>query len=162
MTTSFTKLPILSKITDTVLKKVYATTDDDWFPHLELSIFSLVLDDFSEDPEIVALIRHFGCESRLSVFRFPANSCYSWHRDSTRKCSINMLLQGFDSMCVFGDFAIKNKFTNIERLTHEHNAYYAMDVSKWHTVYNFDDTRYVLSIGVPNNTYEDVIRYFDK
>ena len=71
-----------------------------------------------------------------------------------------MLLEGFDSFCAFGTPSKGNKVTDLNRLDHEPNTYYLMDVKKFHTVFNFSTERYIISIGI-EKPYDEVIAYLN-
>ena len=120
----------------------------------------MTIDDFKDDPEIINIINDIGDCNRLAIYRFFEKECYGWHVDTIRESSINMLLTGFDSMCIFDNPVKNRRFNNITRLQHDPNRYYLMNVSKMHTVYNFgNETRHVLSIGLPGVKYEDACKY---
>ena len=156
----FVELSVRSNIVDTILERA-KNTEKDWNKLLEQSILNLHISDFQDDTEIYSAIKDLGAEKRLSVFRFNPNVCYNWHIDKIRHVSINMLLDGFDSFCAFGDLSLQNKFINLHRLVHKPDIYYLMNVKKMHCVFNFSQQmRYILSIGIPDIKYEDVVLYF--
>jgi hypothetical protein len=156
----YSQLNINSNIIDNLKKKIETTPEDQWKNSLEQDLILLTIDDFSPDPAIRKLITDIGNSNRLAIYRFFGKECYNWHIDSVRDSSINMLITGFDSMCIFGNPAPMRRFTEITRLQHEPAQYYIMNVKKMHTVYNFgNETRHVLSIGLPGVKYEDACRY---
>jgi hypothetical protein len=156
----YRQLNINSKIIDNLKKKIETTPEDQWKNTLEQELILLTIDDFSMDPAIKKLITDIGNINRLAIYRFLGKECYNWHIDAIRESSINMLITGFDSMCIFGKPAKNRRFTEIVRLQHEPAQYYIMNVKKMHTVYNFgDETRHVLSIGLPSITYEGACKY---
>ena len=156
----YKQLNVSSNIIDNLKKKIETTTEDQWRNTLEQELILLTIDDFSPDPAIRQLITDIGNDNRLAIYRFFGKECYNWHIDAIRESSINMLITGFDSMCIFGNPAKNRRFTDIVRLQHKPAQYYIMDVKKMHTVYNFgDETRHVLSIGLPGITYEDACKY---
>jgi hypothetical protein len=156
----YKQLNVSSNITDNLKKKIETTREEQWKITLEQEMIKLTIDDFSPDPAIKQLITDIGNDNRLAIYRFFGKECYNWHIDAIRDSSINMLLTGFDSMCIFGNPAKNRRFTNIVRLQHKPAQYYIMDVKKMHTVYNFgDETRYILSVGLPGITYEGACKY---
>jgi hypothetical protein len=156
----YKQLNVSSNIIDNLKKKIETTTDDQWKNTLEQELISLSIDDFSPDPAIKKLITDIGNINRLSIYRFFEKECYNWHIDVIRESSINMLITGFDSMCIFGNPIKNRRFNDISKLQHEPAQYYIMNVKKMHTVYNFgNETRHVLSIGLPNVKYEDACKY---
>jgi hypothetical protein len=157
----FVQLKLHSNVSTAIRDKIKLASNNQWADLLEQSILRLTIDDFKQDPEIYEAISELKSESRLSVFRFNPNLCYNWHSDKIRHGAINMLLDGFDSFCAFGDIAPGNKYANIHRLAHEPNRYYLINVKKNHCVFNFSNTmRYIVSIGIPDITYEDSLKYF--
>jgi hypothetical protein len=155
----FTELNIESKISQNILDKIDHINESEWIQYLEQSIYLLKITDFEPDPDIVDLINKFGSEKKLSLFRLPPKICYSWHRDAKRQASINMLIKGFNSICVFGTEAPEKKFINLDKIEHKKNRYYLMNVKESHTVFNFDQERYVVSISIPDTPYEIVRDY---
>lgn len=155
----FTKLNIDSKVTEHILNKIKNANDSEWTDLLDQSIHSLTVEDFALDDKIYQLIFDFGCQDRLSVFRFNPDVCFQWHIDKIRYSAINMLLEGFDSFCAFGTPQPGNKFDKVYKLAHEPKTYYLMNVKKFHTVFNFNEMRYIISIGFPDTKYSDVLSY---
>jgi len=153
----FTELNIESKISKRILDKIDHINESDWIHYLEQTIYLLKLEDFSDDPKIVDLINNFGSEKKLCLFKLPPKSCYSWHKDAKRHASINMLIKGFDSLCIFGTESIEKKFINLDKIEHKKDTYYLMNVKESHTVFNFDQERYVVSISIPDTPY-DIVR----
>jgi hypothetical protein len=155
----FTKLNIESKISQRILDKLDHIKESEWIQHLEQSIYLLNIRDFEADPVIIDLINRFGSEKKLCLFRLPPKICYSWHRDAKRQASINMLIKGFDSICAFGTESLEKKFINLDKIEHERDTYYLMNVKESHTVFNFDQERYVVSISIPDTPYAEVRDY---
>lgn len=156
----YNQLNINSKIIDNLKKKIEITPEYQWKNISGQELILLTIDDFSPDPAIRQLITDIGNINRLAIYRFFGKECYNWHIDVIRESSINMLITGFDSMCIFGNPAKSGKFNNVVRLRHEPAQYYIMNVKKMHTVFNFgDETRYVLSIGLPGVKYESACKY---
>ena len=119
------------------------------------------IEQYKEDKKIFQAIQHLGCENKLSVFRFRPNVSYNWHYDKIRNASINMLIDGFDSFCAFGEIDLGRKYSNIKRLQHEPNCYYLLNVKKMHCVFNFSQKmRYIISIGIPQIRYVEALEYF--
>lgn len=161
--TYYRQLNINSKITANIKKKIEESSEDQWGTTLEQNLLLLTIDDFELDNEIVQLITDIGDTNRLAVYRFFGEECYNWHVDMIRPTALNMLIAGFDSMCIFGVPAVNRRFTHVSRLQHEPNQYYLMDVKQMHTVYNFsNETRYILSLGLPNIKYKDACIYLQE
>ena len=155
----FLKLNIRSSSIDRIKNKIYNAAESDWIIHSELNILLLDIEDLEADTKIVQLIKDIGSHKRIGVYRTLPNTCYGWHIDPERMSSINMLIDGFDSMCVFGKTAPLRQFSNLSKLQHEPEAYYLMNIKKSHTVYNFDNQRYILSLGIPDKSFAEVKEY---
>lgn len=156
----YRQLNINSNITNNLKKKIEETTEDQWGLSLEQNLILLTIDDFATDPKIYQLIKDIGNINRLAIYRFFGAECYNWHIDSIRPSAINMLISGFDSMCIFGKPDQNRRLINVSRLQHEPNQYYLINVHQFHTVYNFGkETRYILSLGLPNVNYNGACEY---
>ena len=61
---------------------------------------------------------------------------------------------------MFGVPARNGQFINTTKLVYKPDKYFLLDVHKFHTVFNFSEERYVLSIGVPSpTTYNETKQY---
>lgn len=155
----FSKLNIDSLAVAAIKQRIDKAEESNWENFLELNMLRLNYDVISHDTKIVNLLKDIGDINRVSIFKTNNNTCYSWHVDSLRSSSINMLIDGFDSMCVFGTQEQHKQYSNLVKLQYEPNRYYLLNVKKHHTVYNFNNQRYVLSLGIPKMSYEDVKQY---
>lgn len=156
----FYKCNTKSDLVDYMLNKIKHSKEDDWNNVLEMNLFSLNINDFNLEPKLIQLINEFDCHKKLSLFRYKPNFCYQWHIDSIRNCALNLQIIGSDSFCVFGNFQELRKFNNIQKLHYEPNTYYLLNVSKFHTVFNFDKERYILSIGFPKPIVFDEVKAY--
>ena len=84
-------------------------------------------------------------EFRGGILKMEPNSCYNWHTDTKRKVSINMLLGGFDSHCLFATDKVSINMGTKE-LKYRPRTYYVFDTQTPHMVINFDEPRYLFSI----------------
>lgn len=90
---------------------------------------------------------------RYSIFRFQPNTCYGWHIDYPgRTCALNLLIDGKDSHTFCGenvkDQEKKNDYINVSRVDYPDDSFILLNVQKSHTIYNFDNTRYVLTVSI--------------
>jgi len=95
------------------------------------------------DPVLANLANHY--DFQAGVLRLPPSTCYNWHTDTKRKVSINMLLSGFNSHCLFA----KNKDDTVMQtaeLKYKPSTYYVFDTQTPHTVINFNEPRYLFSV----------------
>ena len=155
------KLESTSTLTQHLRNRIYTAKEDEWQTFIEMSFLLLNITDFETEPNLVKFINDFNCHSKLAIYRFFPNTCYKWHIDHNgRKSCINMLIDGYDSLVMFGIPETNGRFTNITKLDYEPNKYYLLSVHKFHTVFNFSKPRYLLSIGIPvPTTYEQAKQY---
>lgn len=156
----FCKLNIKSNIAEKILKKVEESKITEWSLILEQTLYKLSVEDFLPDIDIYNAIHDLGSLDRLSVYKFEPNINYRWHTDKIRHSAINMVIDGFDSFCAFGTPNVNSMFTDVYKLEHKPDTYYVINVKKHHTVFNFHKKRYLLSIGIPDMSYDSVLSYF--
>ena len=107
-----------------------------------------------KDPVLHALgLRH---PLAAGVIRLDPNTTYDWHTDTQRGVSINMLLNNFDSHCMFSTQADEATHRFIE-LKYKPNTYYLFNNQVPHMVLNFNQSRYLLSIEFKEN--KDALTY---
>ena len=161
--TYYKELKTESKVRLALLNKARAATD--WKDSNGIDRIELEVTDFADDPKVVELIERFDCKAqrKLSIFRFKPFTCHAWHTDLQRFAAINMLLDGHDSLTLFGERAKGVNLENVEKLYYWPNRYYVLNSKKQHTVVNFANTRYLVSIGIPQEfTFQTVLDYIDK
>jgi hypothetical protein len=88
-----------------------------------------------------------------AVLKMEPHTCYKWHVDTGRGCSINMLLRHTDSLCLFGK-EINTQNLDITKLNYDYNKFYLFNTREPHTVINFDGMRYLFSVQ-----FEDFVDY---
>lgn len=121
------------------------------------------VDLLRKDAGIMKLIDRFSIQehNRVSIFKFPPNTCYHWHMDGIRSCAINMLLSGFDSKTYFGRRMGGGKYVaDLESLPYQSHTYYFFNTGVMHTVFNFSEERYLLSLGVPQTFTRETVYDF--
>jgi hypothetical protein len=80
------------------------------------------------------------------ILRLDPYTCYNWHTDTRRGVGINMLLTpNMRSFCAFAPDMSEQVF-KIEELKYKPSTYYLFNTQVPHTVYNFETTRYLLSV----------------
>ena len=156
----FYKLNLNSVIVNSVKDFIYNSKESDWHIFLEQDILLLPEDIFKSDNQIYQLIKHFGCEKRLGIYRFQPNFSYGWHTDLIRHVAVNMLIDGWNSKTYFSKASKIRLNTNLQEVPYEENKYILMNVKELHSVFNLDNLRYVISIGIPPPaTFQDVSQY---
>jgi hypothetical protein len=149
-----------STLVEYMLNKAMYLDDSKWKHFLDMNLFTLTIDDFELEPKLIELINAFDCQNKLAIYRYKPNFCYQWHVDSIRNCALNLQLLGNNSFCMFGEYYEPRKFRNLQQLAYKENTYYLLNVNNYHTVFNFENDRYLLSIGFPKpHTFEDVKQY---
>ena len=138
----------------------YAFSSSPWFPYYNFSAKPI-------PPEIVAqdyFFRwlHARYEFLVGVLKLDPYICYDWHTDTRRGVGINMLLTPHArSVCAFTHNREDPVF-KIEELKYKPNTYYLFNTQVSHTVYNFETTRYLMSIEFAKDknelTFEDLLK----
>ena len=116
----FHRLKSTSTLTHHLRDIISKSTESDWKDFIEMNCLLLTIDDFKTEPNLVKFIEKFDCHKKLAIYRFSPNTCYKWHIDHPgRKCSINMLIDGYDSLTMFGTPAVNGRMINITKLVYE-------------------------------------------
>lgn len=155
-----TDITVSDSFIDSVKKFVAESSEDDWKNHLQMTLLTLPLELFKDEPELLEIIDRFGAQNRLAVYKTTANSSYHWHKDATRHACLNVLLDGYDSLCLFSQAPVNGMMYELEKLDYVENKVFLLDVSKLHTVINFNNERHLLSIGIPRPTTYGVVKAF--
>ena len=96
-------------------------------------------------------------------FRNNPRSLYDWHTDSTgkRKCAINFLLtESLGAMTLFRD-PISRLNYNIVECPYQLYKPVLLNVDREHCVINNSDQyRYVLSVSLPDVTFDQAVEFF--
>jgi hypothetical protein len=147
-------------LADRLRSHIAAADGSSWQVINEFDVLRLPVDLFLDQPAISALLDHFGSRSRLSVFRLQPWYNYSWHVDVNRGCSLNMLLSGWDSISMFGAMRNFRHYTDIARVEYTENRMVVLNTHRWHSIVNFSEIRYVLSIGIDiQYSFADLVDY---
>jgi hypothetical protein len=90
--------------------------------------------------------------------------CYKWHVDAERKFALNLLLDGFDtSYSIFSDnYKESSLQADILHLKYDKNYFYAFNTKVYHTVFNLNEKRHLISVEFLLNTkysYDDFLNY---
>ena len=143
-----------------LLKFINDADPNDWKILYEFDRLSVPESILNIDPVLSDTVSHFDATKRIGIFRYPPNYAYKWHVDSSRNASINLLLTGYDSLCSFGTCLDNGGIENVTTLSYKEHSPVILNTSKYHTVINFSENRYLMSIGIPKPaTFEDVVNY---
>ena len=136
---------------------------DRWQSINNLTVMGLSPCLFETEPLIYKIINKFEAGSRLSVFRTNPCEVYNWHTDAMRNTCLNILLDGYDSMTLFANRSIYGVMTDLTKVPYVRKKVFLLDVQKNHTVLNFNNTRHLLSIGIPKPAeFQDVKNYINE
>ena len=111
----------------------------------------------------------------VGLIRLPINYNYNWHKDLSRGCGINMLLEHNKSYTFFQDVQTHSNESNNEqynfdefgtkflKLEYKPNTFYAFNTQRLHCVWNFDKPRYLFTCEFEQDhnelSYEALIKW---
>lgn len=138
----------------------FAFSPGPWLKYFNFDIRPIPQDLLNKDPFFVWLTeryKYFGAVLKLDPY-----VCYNWHKDTKRGVGINMMLTPqARSTCTFAENTDAVVF-KIEELVYKPGTYYLFNTQQNHAVYNFETTRYILSIEFELDkdalTFEDLLK----
>lgn len=138
-----TKCTIISKIKDQILQ----TNNADWGQEYEWKSLAIpdeiLLEDFllKKLREKVNFVGHI-----LGIMPYQF---YDWHTDDPRSASMNLLLNDCHCHTLFSQ---RSKYIcNFIELKYKPDTYYILNTNIDHTLINFDQPRYLLSLSFEKN-----------
>ena len=140
------KIPETSVSAEVMYIRAKTAPKDSWKDYYNFKALA-VQDDWVVDPWLKDLYTMH--PFTLGIIKLEENTYYDWHIDTDRGVGLNLLLNNWDkSHCMFArDYntinTISNKFIELK---YEPQTYYLFNTQVAHTVYNFKDTRYLLSV----------------
>lgn len=96
--------------------------------------------------------------NRVAILNMGPFQNYMWHADDYRGVAINMLLSHTRSHCLFG-YSKDNDNMFFEELIYKPNTFYLFNTQQFHTIINFEDYRYMLSVEFIQDKSE--LNYYD-
>jgi hypothetical protein len=133
--------------------------DWQWVPFMTIAMnFNQSLDS---DPFIKKVGTQFG--GKLKLYKFPANHVYHWHRDVSIGCSLNMVLDIYNSHTLFTHANPKQVYVEpIIELNYKPNTWYIFNSQEKHSVINLDGRERVLfTLIMPREVkYHDVVSWY--
>lgn len=149
----YCKLDTVDSYSQDLTSQIFSRND--WFSSNGFDILKIDL-SFFKDSKLFPVIKQYNAVPL--IFKMNPMTWYDWHTDSTRQCAINMLLTGFNSHCFFGDRENRD-IVNLTELKYDSDCYYLLNTQEKHAVLNFNETRYLLSIGFNSpNTYSNILQ----
>ena len=145
-----------------LLSHIHSTAPSEWQGITEFDVLRLDRAVFHGHSALLDIIHAFGCESKLCILRLQPWYNYSWHVDLTRACSFNLLLSGYDSICMFGRMRAARHYDQLAVLPYAPNKLWLLNTHASHSVVNFSETRYLLSMSLPGRyTFESASAQLD-
>jgi len=98
----------------------------------------------------------------LRLYKFPATSIYNWHRDSAMGCSLNMVLDDYNSFTLFSENEVAPIVDKTVELKYEKQKWYLFNSQETHLVANTGDVdRFLLTVTFPKIIkYKQIFNYF--
>ena len=130
----------------TITNKLFdiAISPGDWLPYYHFGARLIPPEVLYEDPFFIWLSQRYNYIA--GILKYDPYTCYDWHTDTRRGVGINMLLTpNTRSFCAF-KFDTDQIVSPIQELKYKPGTYYLFDTQVPHTVYNFETTRYLMSI----------------
>ena len=122
----------------------FAISPSDWMPYYNFDAKQLPHELIFKDEFFRWLSQRHSFIA--GVLRLDPYTCYNWHTDTRRGVGVNMLLTpNTRSFCAF-TAGLDQLVFEIEELKYKPNTYYLFNTQVPHTVYNFETTRYLMSV----------------
>ncbi len=132
----------------TIVKELeeFAMAPANWTPHYNFKARIIPAELIFKDNLFLWLAKRYIFIA--GILKLDPYVCYAWHTDSRREAGINMILTPNQrSFCVFTDAKYDEEpVFKIKELAYKPMTYYVFNTKVSHTVYNFESTRYLLSI----------------
>ena len=138
----------------------FAMQPSEWAPYFNFNAKRVPPEIIFQDDFFRWLVKRYHFVA--GILKLDPYVCYDWHIDDRRGVGINMLLTpSARSICAFthnkDDMVFK-----IEELPYKPQTYYLFNTQVTHTVYNFETTRYLLSIEFAKNkeqlSYDELLK----
>lgn len=138
----------------------FAISPSEWMPYYNFDAKQLPHELIYQDEFFRWLSQRYSFIA--GVLRLDPYTCYNWHTDTRRGVGVNMLLTpNTRSFCAFSVDADQLVF-KIEELKYKPNTYYLFNTQVPHTVYNFETTRYLMSVEFAKDrdelSFEDLVK----
>ena len=138
----------------------FAISPSEWMPYYNFDAKQLPHELIFKDEFFRWLSQRYSFIA--GVLRLDPYTCYNWHTDTRRGVGVNMLLTpNTRSFCAFAADLDQLVF-KIEELKYKPNTYYLFNTQVPHTVYNFETTRYLLSVEFAKDkdelSFEDLVK----
>jgi hypothetical protein len=137
----------------------FAFSPSEWVEHYNFDAKRIPPEIIFQDDFFIWLSHRYSFVA--GILKLDPYTCYDWHTDTRRGVGINMLLTPFDrSVCAFAPNKEGAVF-EIEELKYKPATYYLFNTQVSHTVYNFETTRYLMSVEFAKDknelTFDDLV-----
>ena len=130
----------------------FAITPSEWMEYYNFDAKRIPPEIIFQDDFFIWLSHRYSFVA--GILKLDPYTCYDWHTDTKRGVGINMLLTPFDrSVCAF-KVDLNQTVFKIDELKYKPSAYYLFNTQIPHTVYNFETTRYLMSVEFAKNKDE--------
>ena len=144
------EIAIKSTITQSLLDNAH--NSNEWIDYFNFKAKLVPPEVLFQDEFFKWLVKRY--DFIAGILKLDPYTCYDWHTDTRRGVGINMLLTPHArSFCAFAPKKSGQVF-KIEELPYKPMTYYLFNTQIDHTVYNFEATRYLLSIEFAKNRDE--------
>jgi hypothetical protein len=142
----FYKLNVECTIIPDVLKFL-PTAEWQWVPYQTIAT-NFPYEILDNDPFLSSIPKKF--HPTLRLYKFPAGSVYNWHRDFAFGCSLNMVLDDYQSFTLFNKDSKINIVDQTVELKYQKEKWYLFNSQEMHMVANVGSVdRYLLSVTFP-------------
>jgi hypothetical protein len=102
-------------------------------------------------------------DGTLRLYMFPGMTVYNWHKDVEIGCSINLVMEDYNSHTLFNPSHSKKIIDNVIELKYEKNKWYLFNSQILHCVVNMDPRdRLLLTMTFPNNVrYQEIFDFLN-
>jgi hypothetical protein len=137
----FYELPQKSSIAKELLH--YAMNEGEW--HEYYNFHAMQVPDELAFKDVTLRSLNHNHKLRVGILRLDPYVCYDWHVDTSRGVCVNMLLNDVESKCLFS--IEQGEITRtFKELKYKPETYYLFNNQVEHTVINFTQNRYLMSV----------------
>ena len=112
-----------------------------------------------EDDSILAAIHRVNPIARIGILRVPPNTCYDWHRDTHRRCCVNMLISDdAESVTLFGAESGGLQTRQIIPIEYKPRTFYLFNNQVDHCVINLGPERFTFSLYFAEERHFEVVK----
>ena len=153
------EIPVPSVAADVMYIRAATAPTNAWIDYYNFKAL-VVQDDWVVDPwwQYLYALHPF----KAGIIKLEANTYYDWHIDTDRGVGLNLLLNNWNtSHCLFNrnleradSVANGNVNGKFVELKYKPDTFFLFNAQVAHSVYNFGDTRYLLSLDFVENRHE--------